>query len=384
MQLSYDSIEDIYLNLLYTYNQLLDGGDKNALLNQIESTWSQDAWILRATLLEKSPYLSTDALTAAAQKDVLPPAMLFEICLLNPDAIKSMEFMNYLQYEIPNPLPQYMIDLLIDSWETETPRTILLGSLASCSQQMEFDNNLLLTDIDDTEDQTDSVVNVDYTDSIRVLLSRKQNLLSRYELAESYFNPGYNDIIMSILDSIPIDFNLTERDSLEFERYKSYIIFRIGIENDGRSLSQLTGSEVETLKLFADQDDDLPGVMVQNMLCFLYNNCWERIPELPVDNENQRRGKLKSTKVESELNKVEVMPNPATTYTTFSYTLPQLKGNGILTITDMTGRVIDQFATTDKKGQMIWDTRKITNGIYFYQMKDNNSILIKGKVVVEK
>ena len=36
---SYDSSETAFLNLLYSYNQLLDGGNTNILLNQIQQSW---------------------------------------------------------------------------------------------------------------------------------------------------------------------------------------------------------------------------------------------------------------------------------------------------------------------------------------------------------
>ena len=43
--------ETAYLNLLYTYNTLMDGGSTNNLLTQIQQTWSTEATTLRDELL---------------------------------------------------------------------------------------------------------------------------------------------------------------------------------------------------------------------------------------------------------------------------------------------------------------------------------------------
>jgi hypothetical protein len=111
----YDSAETGYLNLLYSYNQLMDGGSTNILLNQMQQEWSDDANTLRNELLARSPYLSQDVLMEAARGGVLPPAMLLMICLANPDATRRTGFLDFLQYDIPNPIPQYMINLIVAS-----------------------------------------------------------------------------------------------------------------------------------------------------------------------------------------------------------------------------------------------------------------------------
>ena len=114
----------------------MDGGSTNILLNQMQQEWSDDANTLRDELLARSPYLSQDVLMEAARGGVLPPAMLLMICLANPDATRRTGFLDFLQYEIPSPLPQYMINLIVASWDDGTARTAMENMLANFSVDM--------------------------------------------------------------------------------------------------------------------------------------------------------------------------------------------------------------------------------------------------------
>lgn len=379
LQARYGNSEAAYLNLLYAYNQLIDGGNTNALLSQIELTWSEDAWQLRNELMLKSPYLSKDVLIEAAKTNILPQAMLLEICLANPDATKSNEFLDLLRYDIKYPFPESLIDFIIDSWDIKTSRTTFEKDLAFYNSEMGFSNDLLLTNM--YLDSTD----INHTDSIRYWLNRRQTISAKYELAESYFKEGNFDVaIFFTLDSIPLNFNLSENEELEWERYKTYMLFRRDIIYSGRNLMQLNETEIQTLTSFADGATDLPAVMVQNLLCFGYKICTDNFPVLPEGSGMKHSHHQNKSLLLIDNNKVDVAPNPALTYTAFTYKFPLLNGKAEINITDETGRTIQRFTISDKQGQIIWDTRQVERGIYIYIIRDANSILAKGKVVVEK
>ena len=82
-------------------------------------------------MIGKSPYLSQEAILAVAVENLLPPALLLEICLANPDATKDEGFLEKLRCCIPTPLPEYMIDLIKASWENKTLRTELEEQLSA-------------------------------------------------------------------------------------------------------------------------------------------------------------------------------------------------------------------------------------------------------------
>lgn len=70
--------------LRYTYSQVIDDGNTQGMVSEIELAWPDDAWDLRDALIARSPYNSEEVLIAAALKEIMPHAMLLEVLLENP------------------------------------------------------------------------------------------------------------------------------------------------------------------------------------------------------------------------------------------------------------------------------------------------------------
>ncbi len=83
------------------------------------------------------------------------------------------------------------------------------------------------------------------------------------------------------------------------------------------------------------------------------------------------------------ISNITVFPNPAKDWVSFNYTLPDNLNYGNITITDINGKVIKVFRTENKQGQIVWDTRETSPGVYFYKM-DYNHITKTGKFVINK
>jgi hypothetical protein len=84
------------------------------------------------------------------------------------------------------------------------------------------------------------------------------------------------------------------------------------------------------------------------------------------------------------LTNFNVYPNPATDYVNFDYELPEYVEQATVIITSITGNVIEEFDIDDTEGQLLWDTRSIENGIYFYALKQGKTTLASGKVSIMK
>jgi hypothetical protein len=85
------------------------------------------------------------------------------------------------------------------------------------------------------------------------------------------------------------------------------------------------------------------------------------------------------------LTDLKVYPNPATTFVTFEYKLPEYLSNAHLIITDVTGKVIHSITLSNFEGQYLWDSRQVKNGLYFYTLKDNDGKnIVSGKVSILK
>ncbi|MFZ4401442.1 MAG: T9SS type A sorting domain-containing protein [Bacteroidales bacterium] len=88
--------------------------------------------------------------------------------------------------------------------------------------------------------------------------------------------------------------------------------------------------------------------------------------------------------VEKEKGEIKVFPNPANVYVEFRWELPLLNGNATLIISDVNGKFVDRTNLTTQRGQWVWDTRSISRGIYFYEVKSDKENLCRGKVVISK
>ncbi|NVN96200.1 MAG: T9SS type A sorting domain-containing protein [Bacteroidetes bacterium] len=374
----YTTKEASYLNLLYNYNSLVDGGNTNALLQKIEMSWSQGSWDLRAKLIDASPYLSEEVLRGVAMKGILPQAMLLEICLANPDGTRNKEFIDFLGKKIPNPLPQYMLDLIVANWEAKTSRSLLEASLANVSSQMAFISDVLIANT-----MLDSIPN---KNEARNWLTRRGSLSDYYSLAESHIESNEFDNASYYLNQIPDLFKLSKEQQAEHLNFKNYAEFRGSIAESGKNIMQLKDNDIETLQQIANNNTGRSSVLAQNILCFGYQLC---VDYLPAEGEGEQ---LKFTKPEktakevinSAYNKITATPNPANVYVAFSWELPLLKGNAELNITDINGKSITQKTITTIRGQWIWDTRTINKGIYLYEIKTDNEQLGNGKVIINK
>ncbi|MDR1345820.1 MAG: hypothetical protein LBK03_03860, partial [Bacteroidales bacterium] len=88
--------------LQYLYNQHMNSDNTEALLDAVQGEWKDDVWKMRQELIEKSPFVDEKVLREIAEQNLLPQALLLEICLANPDATKNPDFIYFLQYKIKN------------------------------------------------------------------------------------------------------------------------------------------------------------------------------------------------------------------------------------------------------------------------------------------
>ena len=84
------------------------------------------------------------------------------------------------------------------------------------------------------------------------------------------------------------------------------------------------------------------------------------------------------------LTTVTVYPNPARDYATFAYSVPSKTEAILLVITDPTGKEITQLPLTNLSGELLWDTRTIATGLYYYTVLSGTDRLASGTVSIVK
>ena len=60
---------------------------------------------------------------------------------------------------------------------------------------------------------------------------------------------------------------------------------------------------------------------------------------------------------------MQVVPNPATTWATFDYSLRDQPKDAWLVVMDMQGRTMERKQVLQTQGQLVWDTRQVALGV---------------------
>lgn len=365
-----------YGNTRYLYDQLIDGGSTDETVQEIQSTWPSEAWDLRQALLDKSPYLSTDVLFEVVKKNIMPPAMVAEICIANPEATKKEGFLKWLQFESPCLMPQYLIDNIEASWETKTYRTSMEDNLAYQHQAMTQALDLTLASY-----HADTLVAYK-VDSIRATWQVLRTTSARYAEILTYLEQDNYDSAYAVMDRLPVEFRLKEKEISEKDRTKQFIGIVQGYRNSGRSEAELNEGDLAALRTLAADAHDRPAEWAQNILCFGYGEC------RPTPSGGDDKGGLKAMRkpwsdAASPKPALTVFPNPASVFTTIAYTLPEKPSKAWLAVRDITGRKLARIPVAQAEGQAVWDTRAVAPGTYTVELVNDGTSLGTVKLVVK-
>lgn len=361
------------LNTLYI--QLLDNGNTDSLVEEIQNATINDQLITRQKFIEISPYVTLSALRELAQQEIVSNPILLEILLLNPNATNDGEFINYLMYEKPNPLPLYMINLIRLSWSGSNPRRELFNSISSAS----YSKSILANHVLGVYMENNELKN---TDSVFVWMQKNPSLKNSITNVDYLLNKGEISEAANLLASIPNTFAFTPEDSIEYAAYSNLYDFKVSILNAHMGINKLDSTKIRELKLLGDADEyTMARTMAQSALCFFYNICYpDTVRELPVTSS-----KMPPIAKEGALDKiVTVYPNPAKDYVTFYYNLVEGNEAVLLQVMDLTGKKVYTQKLNGKEGQHIWDTRTMSNGNYIYTLTNNLGEKYTGKLTIKK
>ncbi|QNL22688.1 T9SS type A sorting domain-containing protein [Hyphobacterium sp. CCMP332] len=366
----YASLDTAYANLFYNRSQLVDGGSTPQLLADIQASWTGDAWNLRNELLTNSP-LSKDAFMEAANIGVLPDALLLEVALANPDATQSGDIIDQLQYEIPNPLDQNAIDLIVANWDQETPLGILEAEMGAIQGRMEVLNSRILRSF--LFDPNGYLA-----DSIEHYMTR--NMGHSKHMAYINWLTHQERFEDAATELNTLSTKLPEGDywSEEFDRFEALIDQKEAWHNAGKALNALDVSDKSLLDDWAAYDD-LTGAIAKNLLMVNFGEFFY-LPEIDLG-EGAKRASFTGTTAE-QLFQAKVYPNPAESYVSFSFS-GTLGEDIALSIIDVNGRRLKQWNIKSKAPVKTISTENLPSGLYYYKAISGEQI-IAGKLSIIK
>lgn len=262
----------------------------------------------------------------------LPQAILLEILAANPDATRSEDFIEYIQYDCANPLPTYMINIIKATWDGTTIRSVLEHNMGYAHEKMTDNRNeiLLLYAIEP------SIYN---EDSIMVWMNKVKTLRNQYAVVEHLLNMKDYANAGELLSTLPTAFSMDEFDNDEYNAYADLYHFKKNLLENDIEINALDSIRLGQLKVIADNTHfSFARDMARNALCFFYHICYpDLVRTLPEETSNKTHPTL--SKVEDK-KEVAVYPNPAKDYEVFYYNL--LHGNAAtkLIVTDMLGKLM--------------------------------------------
>ncbi len=259
-----------YEDMLYIYSRQIDGGNTDSLMQAIQMTFSDDAQSLRNDLLAQAPYLSQEALMEAAFTGLLSDGVLLEICLANPEATYGDNFLNVLEFDIPNPLPANMIQIIYQNWDSETPRSLFEDQLADLDVDLgRMASQLIHYYALDT---------LDHTDSIESILVSQNSLYADYQRVELAIEQEDFTKATDVLNLIGSANEFDEEELAEHMNYLDYVTFRQLIADNEGGYMKLNSNQLKDLRDIAFATQGRSAKMAQNILCFGYDECDFEVP----------------------------------------------------------------------------------------------------------
>ncbi len=375
LELDYFTNLTDYNSVKAIYDSYIDGGDTDAELLDIQTTQPDDMWALRAQLLGDSPHLSEEVLKEAADRtDVFPDDVLLEILSANPDELKKDTLISYLENK-EDPLPEYMIDILISVSTGTTYKTVLEHQMSQYKRNM----------VRACHDMIRSILNDSVSDNeeLRNWLDNLGGIRADEQIIASYVQEGnYTDALL-LANMLPQLYGLSGADSLEHVYYMDILNLHQLLYQQGRNTMQLTQVEIDQLADIALNSNSSAGAQARGLLEYAYGYHFPCCPNVDANAGYKNQGVNMNALNQAYGLDITVNPNPASQWATFSYSLPSTENIAVIHIADVSGKNIINLPVSGRQGKKTWDTRDVGAGVYIYTLKVAG-MSKSGKIIINK
>ena len=361
------------MDVLYT--SLVDGGNSQALLVDVENSYPEQMWTLYNDLLARSPHLSEKTLFAVAdQTDVFPAGAIFDIMMANPDELKQYDLITYLETK-DDPLPAYMIDILRGVVGGTTYKTVLQG-------QMSYYHRLMTRA---ANDMIRSLLNDTLTDlaQLRTWYGNLGGLRSGEQVVATYMQEGNYTQALALANAFPTTYKLTEEELGEHDFYMDMLNLEVTLAQQNRTELDLDSTELYEVGLIAAKSQGTAGAFARGLLQYAYGQHFCHCLNLDSGGYKHSGTANPGSLAEARGLSVTVSPNPSNEWAVFNYTLPLTETRAVLGITDAQGRLDGTYALQGREGQKLIDVRPLGPGIYFYTLT-TGSLTQSGKMIVTR
>ncbi len=222
--------------------------------------------------------------------------------------------------------------------------------------------------------------------SARTWLSNKGGLESYFAIVDSWLQEDSTAVASQVLQSIPNLFNLQGEDTLEYQYFQSLKSLQINALDNDQNNEQLVGNHESTIRSIAEAGHYYASVQAQNLINSVKGLEYEPDMLLPSPQQQGMMAPLPGNfnTMESETVFLDAIPNPAKSRTVFHYRLPETIEVAQIIVTSMDGRTIKMIDVEGTFGQVEWDTKGVTEGIYIYRLITGNEAIETKRLVIIK
>ena len=370
-QQEYDQNIIDYNNVVNLFETLKDGGDTPLMENEVETAWPDEMWDLRAELLTNSPHLSFEVLKDVADKtEVFPESVQFDIFAANPDEMRNEEFISYLENKA-QPFPDYMIDILIQIGYGSSYKTVLINQMSAYyTTAIKAAQDIIRSELFDS---------IPDLNEVRTWLGNIGGYEMDKKIISTYMQEDNYSAALNLINALPTIYSLAGEQLIAYNNYNALMQLNINLAQQGRNIFQLDSTEIATIIDIATNGLGSAVYEAKNILETAYGYHFNNCPSLP-ENLPLKRHISSNSNDQYPLN-ISVKPNPANNWVAFDYQLPFYATEGIIKITDMTGKILKTIPVTDSIGQKVWDVRHIQSGVYLYIL-ESGGYKKSGKLII--
>ncbi len=366
---SFSSGKTAFDQAKYVYVSTIDGGDTYALLNTVQSTNTQTAWEMRNDLIGSSP-LSLEVIFQVMEEDFLSNALLHDVLMENPHAVRDEEVMFQLENKT-TPMPAYMINTLLGIYEMQTQKDILEAEMANEMMKMGTAANFLYVHWSSDSLDPDN-------DSVLVMAQGLNTEIGDWKAVEYLVSKGNADEANALISAMPSKYELANWNLTNYNAKKTYFDYVINVtQNNQLALYQPSPLQVQTLQQMANDSDNYAGRLAQNQVLWAQGKIyWPVIEEEPSFKKAAKNPR--QLREVSSLPMLEVYPNPATNYVTLRGVNVNEEMEAVMHIINASGVVVRvKTGQLGPNQEVNIKTQDLASGHYFVLIYQNKQLLQK-------
>jgi len=225
-------------------------------------------------------------------------------------------------------------------------------------------------------------VNAWSVDSLITLYESDTWLASHYLLVQYYLDQFNYWQASAILQSIPSQFSLTDRQTTTHQKYLSLLNLSPQLYCDTAGYIIPDSIQASALLLLAEDDNDFPGAWARNIL--IASGLLEY--QEPIVNEStlksSRKGKFHWTRSRSIISEFKVFPNPTKDFIIVEYQKASALDQVLIEIIDAKGIEIKSCLLSKTENQPLIPVEGLPTGIYLIRLRVNGSPKDSHRVVI--